>query len=84
MNKLIVKHFSKSTFSTSTLLKQTNIETGAPIKALQKIGKTRFGTHWTSGVAMDQALPNIRHMVLTGVIKFKVMFIDVKILSRER
>ncbi|KAJ6607061.1 ribonuclease H-like domain-containing protein [Mycena sp. CBHHK59/15] len=83
MNKAIIKYFSKSTFSTATLRKQDNIETGERVLALKKIGKTRFGTYWTSGVATDQALPNIRHMVETGVIKFKNKKIQAMFLNRK-
>jgi hypothetical protein len=43
------------------------------VKALQKIGKTRFGTNWTACVALEPCLSFIRGLVGTKVIKFKVV-----------
>jgi len=44
-----------------------------PVKALQKIGKTRFGTNWTACVALEPCLSFIRSLVGAKIIKFKVM-----------
>jgi len=43
-----------------------------PVKALQKIGKTRFGTYWMAATSLEPCLPAIRKLVEEGVIKFKV------------
>jgi len=42
------------------------------VKALQKIGKTRFGTNWTACVALEPCLSFIRGLVNAKIIKFKV------------
>ena len=42
------------------------------LRALQKIGKTRFGTYWTSAQSLLPALPKIRSLVQAKEIKFKV------------
>ena len=43
------------------------------IKALQKIGKTRFGTHWTAANGLSNpCLSNIRQLVINKTIHFKV------------
>jgi hypothetical protein len=71
--KGIIKYFSKSGYSTTILRKERNLAgDDEPVKALQKIGKTRFGTHWTAANALDPCLPNIRNLVANKVIKFKV------------
>lgn len=43
-----------------------------PVKALKKVGKTRFGTHWTAANALDPCLPYVRNLVIAKTIKFKV------------
>ena len=43
------------------------------VKALQKVGKTRFGTHWTAACALDPCLPYIWNLVTSGSVKFKVI-----------
>ena len=71
--KGIIKYFSKSTYSTTLLRKERNLAgDDEPVKALQKIGKTRFGTHWMAANALDPCLPNIRNLVTYKKIKFKV------------
>lgn len=71
--KAIIKYFSKSTIGTAKLKEQGNMAgEDKPVKALQKIGKTRFGTHWTAANALDPCLGNIRHLVVNRIIKFKV------------
>ncbi|KAG0700235.1 ribonuclease H-like domain-containing protein, partial [Suillus ampliporus] len=73
MLKGIIKHFSKSSYSTTLLRQDRNLAgDDEPVKALQKIGKTRFGTHWTAANALDPCLPNIRNLVGLRAIKFKV------------
>jgi len=64
-------YFSKSTFS-STLLcdsRQTAEITGG---GLIKIGKTRFGTHWTSAMGLRRCLPFIKELMNSGTAKPKV------------
>ena len=64
--KSIVRHFSKSTWSTTMLRKERNLAgEDEPVKALQKVGKTRFGTHWTAACALDPCLPYIRNLVFS-------------------
>ena len=43
------------------------------VKALQKIGKTRFGTNWTACLALEPCLSFIRSLVSAKIIKFKVV-----------
>ncbi|RDB28214.1 hypothetical protein Hypma_001371 [Hypsizygus marmoreus] len=70
--KAIIKHFSKSTYSAALLLKERNVAgEDEPVKALQKIGKTRFGTHWMASTALDPCLPSIRKLVIEKEVKFK-------------
>jgi hypothetical protein len=46
MLKGIIKYFSKSGYSTTILWKEWNLaREDEPVKALQKIRKTWFGTH---------------------------------------
>lgn len=72
--KGIIKYFSKSTYSTTLLQKERNLAgDDEPVKALQKIGKTRFGTHWMAANALDPCLPNVRNLVTSEKIKFKVI-----------
>ncbi|KAI0683440.1 hypothetical protein BC835DRAFT_1295844, partial [Cytidiella melzeri] len=68
--KKIVAHFSKSTFSKAML--QLEDSDGHKLSALQKIGKTRFGTYWTSAQSLLPALPKIRSLVQARKIRFKV------------
>jgi hypothetical protein len=71
--KGIIKHFSKSGYSATLLRKERNLAVeDEPVRALQKIGKTRFGTHWTAANALDPCLPHIRNLVSSKTIKFKV------------
>lgn len=74
MLKGIIKHFSKSSISRALLIKQHNLAgKDKPVKVLKKIGKTRFGAHWTGANALNPCLPNIRNLVVSKEIKFKVM-----------
>jgi hypothetical protein len=72
--KSIIRHFSKSSYSVAKLEKETaaTSEDGQPAKALQKVGKTRFGTHWSACNSLDPCLPGIRKLVGEGAIKFSV------------
>jgi hypothetical protein len=73
--KSIIKYFSKSSLGTAhlaSLNKLANPEEA--IKKLQKVGGTRFGTHWTAAAALQPCLANIRTLAETNVIKFKVLF----------
>ncbi|KAG2070290.1 hypothetical protein BDR04DRAFT_1118473 [Suillus decipiens] len=49
-----------------------------PVKALEKIGKTCFGTYWTAANALDLCLPHIHNLVVAKSIKFKNMKIQEK------
>ncbi|KAF8153915.1 ribonuclease H-like domain-containing protein [Crassisporium funariophilum] len=70
--KAILKYFSKSSFGTFKLREaQTLGDKDGPVNALQKIGKTRFGTHWLAANAIDPCLPFIRDLVIAKTIKFK-------------
>ncbi|KAG2345131.1 hypothetical protein BDR05DRAFT_947067 [Suillus weaverae] len=40
-----------------------------PVKALKKIGKTHFGTHWTAANALDPCLPHIHNLVAAKTMK---------------
>ncbi|KAF8817235.1 hypothetical protein BYT27DRAFT_7075277 [Phlegmacium glaucopus] len=63
----------KSSFGTFKLREARTLGDGdGPVNALQKVGKTRFGTHWLAAVAIDPCLPFIRDLVITKTIKFKV------------
>jgi hypothetical protein len=55
--KGIIKHFSKSSYSTTVLRKERNLAgDDEPVNRLKKIGKTQFGTHWTAANALDPCL----------------------------
>jgi len=71
-----LKYFSKSSFGTFKLHEVRTLGDGnGPVNSLQKIGKTRFGTHWLAAIAIDPCLPFIRDLVISKTIKFKVRFI---------
>lgn len=72
MLKGIIKHFSYSSHATTKLRNEGTSAGEERIKALQKVGKTRFGTYWTSANALDPCLPHIRSLVVNKEIKFKV------------
>ncbi|KAJ7216677.1 hypothetical protein C8J57DRAFT_1255259 [Mycena rebaudengoi] len=78
INKLV--EFKRSSHSTGILREQYNVDTGEPIQALKKTGKTRFGTYWTSSVGLDRSARNIRQMVETGVVKFKALLNSIKLI----
>lgn len=70
--KAIVKHFSKSTISVAHLRKERRVEgDDHTVNGLQKIGKTRFGTHWSAAVSLQQCLANIKTLVENKIVKFK-------------
>jgi hypothetical protein len=64
-------YFSKSTFS-STLLRDARETAEIAGGGLIKIGKTRFGTHWTSAVGLRRCLPFIKDLMNSGTAKPKV------------
>jgi len=64
-------YFSKSTFS-STLLRDARETAEITGGGLIKIGKTRFGTHWTSAVGLRRCLPFIKDLMNSGTAKPKV------------
>jgi hypothetical protein len=43
------------------------------LKALQKVRKTHFGTHWIAANALNPCLPNVKNLVIAKTIKFKVI-----------
>ncbi|KAM6488823.1 Ribonuclease H-like domain containing protein [Amanita muscaria] len=69
MMQSIIQHFSHSTYST-TLLRQ-NDGNEKPLKALQTIGKTRFGTYWLAAQSLEPCLQQIQKLVSKGEVKFK-------------
>lgn len=71
--KSIIKHFSRSTISANHLREEQRGDSkDEAIHGLQKIGKTRFGTHWSAAVSLEQNLPAIRALVERKIVKFKV------------
>jgi hypothetical protein len=83
MLKAIIKFFSKSTHGTAKLREQRNMAgEDKPVKALQKIGKTRFGTHWNAANALDPCLGNIRQLVIDRTIHFKASIRNVTLRKR--
>ncbi|KAA1478980.1 hypothetical protein DENSPDRAFT_788642, partial [Dentipellis sp. KUC8613] len=70
--KAIIGYFGRSVHARAMLRKQFDEESGdEKVRALQKIGKTRFGTFWTAAVSLCQSLSKIRDLVIKGDIKFK-------------
>ncbi|KAF8124091.1 ribonuclease H-like domain-containing protein, partial [Boletus edulis] len=68
-----LKHFSKSSHSVAHLRQERRVDNDdQTVRALQKIGNTRFGTHWMAATSLEQCLPNIRGLVEKKTIKFKV------------
>ncbi|KAJ2983808.1 hypothetical protein NUW54_g10593 [Trametes sanguinea] len=67
--KRIVSHFSKSTYGRAMLQQET--DSGRRLLGLQKVGKTRFGSHWSAAQSLLPALPRIRELVQAKEIKFK-------------
>ncbi|KIO04900.1 hypothetical protein M404DRAFT_142131 [Pisolithus tinctorius Marx 270] len=80
--KAIVKHFSKSTISVAHLHKERQVEgDDHTVNGLQKIGKTRFGTHWSAAVSLQQCLTNIKTLVENKIVKFKVRPLDITLFA---
>jgi hypothetical protein len=70
--RAILKYFSKSSFGTFKLREARSLgDDDSPVNALQKIGKTRFGTHWLAAVAIDPCLPVIRDLVIAKLLNSK-------------
>ncbi|KAJ8584996.1 hypothetical protein M405DRAFT_746027, partial [Rhizopogon salebrosus TDB-379] len=62
--KAIIKHFSNSTISVAHLRTERRVDNNdKTVNALQKIGKTRFGSHWAAAVSLEQCLSNVRSLV---------------------
>ncbi|KAF8887470.1 ribonuclease H-like domain-containing protein, partial [Gymnopilus junonius] len=61
-------YFSKSTFS-STVLKDARETAEVAGGGLIKIGKTRFGMHWTSAVVLRHCFPFIKDLMDSGKAK---------------
>ena len=75
MLKGIIKYFSKSGLSTALLRKERNLaKEDEPIKALQKIGKTCFRTHWTAANSLDPCLPHMWNLVISQ--KFLIKYYE--------
>ncbi|EPS96167.1 hypothetical protein FOMPIDRAFT_1095199, partial [Fomitopsis schrenkii] len=68
--KKILAHVSKSTHSRALLREED--EDGDTLLALKKIGKTRFGSTWSSADSILPAMPRIRELVIAKEIKFKL------------
>lgn len=62
--KAILTYFGKSKYAKAHLRKQCE---EAHVDALQKIGKTRFGTN-----SLEKCLLHMRQLVQSGIIKFRV------------
>lgn len=73
--KAIISYFSHSVFARTLLQKRDN-QNDLPLPAIQKIGKTRFGTHWLAANSVKECLPRIRDLVQAKEIKFKVCKYD--------
>jgi hypothetical protein len=69
--KAIIAYFSNSVFA-RTLLRKQEDQNDAPLPAIQKIGKTRFGSYWLAANLVKECLPRIRELVQAKEIKFKV------------
>ena len=75
--KAILAYFGKSTYAKAHLRQQFKEgDEGDHVDALQKIGKTRFGTHWSGANSLEKSLPQVRHLVQSGTIKLKVCSIQ--------
>jgi len=74
--KGIVKYFSKSSFGTANLANENRDDSSdTKYQKLQKVGRTRFGTHWTSATTLEPCLSNIRTLAENRVITFKVVLL---------
>ncbi|KAF7320731.1 DUF659 family protein [Mycena chlorophos] len=67
--KKTIAFFSKSNFSVAKL-KSVGETGGQKIKALQSVGKTRFGSNWTSAMSVIPVIPVIQTCVQAGELKF--------------
>jgi hypothetical protein len=68
-----ITYFSHSSFATAQLRKECQVgKEDKTVLALQKVGRTRFGTHFNSAVALEAVLFNIHQMVNNGVVNPKV------------
>ncbi|KAI0311270.1 ribonuclease H-like domain-containing protein, partial [Amylostereum chailletii] len=67
--KHILSYFGHATRTRALL--RTNALDEVKVYALQKLGNTRFGTHYSGTKSVYQCLPNIRELVVSKEIKFK-------------
>lgn len=75
--KAIIQFFSHSGYSALLLKQERNLAgNDEPVRALQKIGTTRFGTHWSAANALDPCLSSISNLVIAKKFKFKVFLIS--------
>jgi len=75
--KAIIAYFSHSVLA-RTLLQKNEDQDDLPLPAIQKIGKTQFGTYWMAANLVKECLPKIRELVQAKEIKFKVCKHDTK------
>jgi len=75
--KAIIAYFSHSVFA-RTLLRKHGDQNDSPLPAIQKIGKTWFGTYWMAANSVKECLPRIQELVQAKEIKFKVCKHDAK------
>lgn len=69
--KAVIAYFSHSVLA-RTLLRKHDDQNASPLPAIQKIGKTRFGTYWLAANSVKECLPRIQELVQAKEIKFKV------------
>jgi len=77
MLKVVIAYFSHSVFA-QTLLRKHGDQNDLPLPAIQKIGKTQFGTYWQAANSVKECMPRIQELVQDKEIKFKVCKHDVK------
>ncbi|KAJ3720671.1 hypothetical protein C8R42DRAFT_643053 [Lentinula raphanica] len=71
--KTIVKFFSKSGLGVDLLIQERNIAgKDKPAMKLISIGRTQFGSHWSTAASLYPCLQAIRSLVWKQSIKFKV------------
>lgn len=68
--KTIMSHFSHSTLGRSLLNKEVFSED--KIHALQKVGNTQFGSHYSAAASLLPAMEKMRELVQVKEIKFSV------------
>ena len=71
MTKKVVKYFSHSTYNASKLVEMRR-EIGIA-RGLEKVGKTRFATHYWSALSVERNISPISSLVGDGCANIKVM-----------